>query len=68
MPRYLRLGRLGPNDGFVLLAELLVLPGLVHPVWGADHLFRTPQVSPLLYRLLTLLREGCAGSSPSADV
>ena len=58
VPRYLRLGRLGPNDGFVLLPELLVLPGLVHPVWGTDHLFRTPQVSPLLYRLFTLLRQG----------
>ena len=42
---------------------------LVYPVWGADHLFRSPQVSPLLYRLFGApAAEGCAGSSPSAEV
>jgi hypothetical protein len=55
--RYRRLGMLGPNDGFVLLSETLILPGLIYPLWGSDHLFRSPQVSPLLYRLFNLLQE-----------
>jgi hypothetical protein len=65
--RYRRLGMLGPNDGFVLLPETLILPGLVYPIWGSDHLFRSPQVSPLLYRLFNLLLDqevGGAHDSP----
>jgi hypothetical protein len=30
----------GPNDGVVLLAEVCRLPGLIYPVWGADHYLR----------------------------
>ena len=30
----------GPNDGGVLLADLCHLPGLIYPVWGADHYLR----------------------------
>lgn len=30
----------GPNDGGVLLAEACRLPGLIYPVWGADHYLR----------------------------
>jgi hypothetical protein len=55
--RYRRLGVLGPNDGFVLLPTALIHPGPIYPIWGSDHLFRSPQVSPLLYRLFNLLRE-----------
>jgi hypothetical protein len=55
--RYRRLGTLGPNDGFVLLPETLILPGLIYPIWGSDHLFRSPQVSPLLYKLFNLLQD-----------
>lgn len=55
--RYRRLGTLGPNDGFVLLPETLIHPGLIYPIWGSDHLFRSPQVSPLLYRLFNLLQD-----------
>lgn len=32
-----RLAPLGPNDGGVLLADVCQLPGVVYPVWGADH-------------------------------
>ena len=32
-----QLAALGPNDGFALLDELANLPGLFHPMWGADH-------------------------------
>ncbi|OAI52182.1 hypothetical protein AYO44_16710 [Planctomycetaceae bacterium SCGC AG-212-F19] len=35
-----RIAPLGPNDGFVLLADACALPGLVYPVWGADHNLR----------------------------
>src|SRR6266850_4823676 len=55
--RYRRLGTLGPNDGLVLLPETLIHPGLIYPIWGSDHLFRSPQVSPLLYRLFNLLQD-----------
>jgi hypothetical protein len=27
----------GPSDGFVLLEEIARLPGLIYPLWGADH-------------------------------
>jgi hypothetical protein len=30
----------GPNDGGVLLADVCRLPGLLYPVWGADHYLR----------------------------
>jgi hypothetical protein len=55
--RYRRLGTLGPNDGFVLLPATLIHPGPIYPLWGTDHLFRSPQVSLLLYRLFNLLQE-----------
>jgi hypothetical protein len=55
--RHRRLGAVAPNDGFVLLPNTLILPGSIYPIWGTDHLFRSPQVSPLLYRLFNLLQE-----------
>jgi hypothetical protein len=35
-----RLAPRGPNDGLLLLADVCSLPGLVYPVWGADHNLR----------------------------
>jgi hypothetical protein len=35
-----RIAPLGPNDGFALLADACALPGVVYPVWGADHTLR----------------------------
>jgi hypothetical protein len=35
-----RIARWGPNDGLILLADTCALPGLVYPVWGADHNLR----------------------------
>jgi hypothetical protein len=55
--RYGWMQALGPNDGMALLPDLLVEPGWVYPLWGADHYFRTPQVSPLFYRLFRFVRE-----------
>jgi hypothetical protein len=32
-----RLACHGPNDGATILADACDLPGLIFPVWGADH-------------------------------
>lgn len=37
-----RLRALGPNDGALLLADVCQAPGLVYPIWGADHYLRPP--------------------------
>ena len=49
--RFRMLKHMGPNDGMVLLARALWLPGYVYPVLGADHFFRGSQISSILYRL-----------------
>jgi hypothetical protein len=51
---YERLARLGPNDGGgFLLGDVAKLPGVVLPVWGADHYLQpTWDVAPLLRRVL----------------
>jgi hypothetical protein len=40
-----RLASLGPNDSTVLLADVCHLPGLVYPVWGADHYLKLPNAN-----------------------
>lgn len=47
---YERLAPLGPNDGGgILLGDLARLPGVVFPIWGADHYLQpTWAVTPLL--------------------
>ena len=62
--RHRRLAALGPNDGSTLLRDAVVEPGVVYPVWGADHYFRVPEVSRLLYRLILYLAR--AGYLPPA--
>lgn len=54
--RYEWMQEMGPNDGMALLSDLIIESGLTYPLWGADHYFRTPQVSPLLYRLFRYVR------------
>ena len=56
LDRYVRLAKLGPNDGFALSSEMLIPGSPTYPLWGADHYFRTPQVSPLLYRIFNYLK------------
>ena len=53
--RHKQLAACGPNDGSTLLRDAIVEPGLVYPVWGADHYFRVPQASRLLYQLFPYL-------------
>jgi hypothetical protein len=54
-----RLAELGPNDGGgILLADAAARPGLVFPVWGADHYLRPAwDIRRLLVRLVHYLEE-----------
>jgi hypothetical protein len=57
---YRRLLPLGPSDGAgMLLADIVRLPGLVYPVWGADHYLRPAgrDLRDLAHRLLLYLSE-----------
>ncbi len=51
---YDRLAPLGPNDGGgILLADLLSLPGIVYPIWGADHYLQPCwDVTPLVRAII----------------
>jgi hypothetical protein len=51
---YDRLAPLGPNDGAgILLGDLTGWPGVVYPVWGADHYLRPRwDISPILRGIL----------------
>jgi hypothetical protein len=53
-----RLAHLGPNDGSLVLADVCALPGLLYPIWGADHYLR-PQtdVRQLVLAVLQYLGE-----------
>jgi hypothetical protein len=54
-----RLTNLGPNDGSLILSDMCALPGLLYPIWGADHYLR-PQtdVNKLVLAVLQYLDEG----------
>jgi hypothetical protein len=53
-----RLACYGPNDGATILADSCRLPGLIFPVWGADHYFDTgPGTENVLAALLIYLAE-----------
>jgi hypothetical protein len=48
----------GPNDGGVLLADTIQLPGMLYPVWGADHYLRPDdRASAVLTAILRYLAE-----------
>lgn len=58
-----RLAPRGPNDGLLLLTDPCTLPGLVYPVWGADHNLRPAWgirrlIAALAYYLAETLRLG----------
>ncbi len=38
---YDRVAPHGPNDGVIVLSDVCALPGLIYPIWGADHLLRS---------------------------
>jgi hypothetical protein len=53
-----RLASFGPNDGSLILADVCASPGLIYPLWGADHYLR-PQadVRELVLAVLQYLGE-----------
>ena len=58
---YDRLAPLGPNDGGgLLLVDAVAGPGLVYPVWGADHYLQptTWDIGPLLSNILATATTG----------
>jgi hypothetical protein len=61
--RHRQLGTIGPNDGSTLLTDAIVDGGVIYPVWGADHYFRTPEVPVLIRRIL--LHLGASGHLPA---
>ncbi len=61
--RHRQLSALGPNDGSTLLTDAIVNGGVIYPVWGADHYFRTPDAPNLIRRIL--LHLGTAGHLPA---
>ena len=60
-----RIASLGPNDGGSnLLSDLIGLPGLTYPVWGADHYLRPNwDIGSLIRRLFHYLLRSPAGLS-----
>lgn len=60
--RHRQLAALGPNDGSTLLHDAIVDGGVIYPVWGADHYFRTPDAPVLIRRIL--LHLGASGHLP----
>jgi hypothetical protein len=66
---YRRVKSLGPNDGAgILLADVCQLPGLVYPVWGADHYLRPAglDMKVLARQLLLYVRHELNGSAKPA--
>jgi hypothetical protein len=61
--RHRQLAARGPNDGSTLLTDAIVDGGVVYPVWGADHYFRTPDAPVLIRRIL--LHLGASGHLPA---
>ena len=53
-----RLTPLGPNDGGLVLADVCALPGLVYPIWGADHYLQpAAEAGVLVAAVLQVLSE-----------
>jgi hypothetical protein len=38
---YDRVAPHGPNDGVIVLSDVCAQPGVIYPIWGADHLLRS---------------------------
>jgi hypothetical protein len=57
-----RLAPLGPNDGGLILADVCALPGLLYPIWGADHYLQPKRdVRALVRAVLRYLDETLDG-------
>jgi hypothetical protein len=59
----------GPNDGFGLIADQISTPGVIYPVWGADHyLDRFLDVEALLSSLFAIVVERCGLAATTSPV
>jgi hypothetical protein len=50
-----RMAAFGPNDGGMMLADVCALPGLLYPVWGADH-YLQPDIRDVRVLVSAILR------------
>jgi hypothetical protein len=62
----------GPNDGGILLGDACQLPGLLYPVWGADHYLRPDQrarriLTAIFQQILLGSTPGCLSRPPVAE-
>lgn len=58
---YDRVSPHGPNDGVIVLDDVCSLPGLIYPIWGADHLMRSgTNMDDLMSALLRFTAERLA--------
>ena len=56
--RYKYLSKFGPNDGMTLLLDAILPHSKIIPVWGADHYFRTPKISNIIYQIFHAIHKG----------
>jgi hypothetical protein len=64
-----RLAVHGPNDGVIVLADACSLPGLIYPVWGADHYLRSGEdMAPLLRAILGFVGRELAACPPARSL
>lgn len=53
--RYRKLSINGPNDGIIMLSDILGINGNVYPIWGVDHFLRSNHISEIIYKLLNYI-------------
>lgn len=49
---HVRLAPFGPNDGVLILEDICALPGLLYPIWGADHYLQPQRDVKVLVRAI----------------
>lgn len=60
-----RLTPYGPNDGCLILADVCALPGLIYPIWGADHYLRSGvDMKELIASILSVLGQELSACPP----
>lgn len=55
--RYQRLSCYGPNDGMAICPDAIYGQSPTYPLFGLDHFCRSPQVVPLVYRILSYTKK-----------
>ncbi|MCB1176739.1 MAG: hypothetical protein KDK36_04075 [Leptospiraceae bacterium] len=55
LKRYKILAHHGPNDGYSLLLDSSLPSGLIYPIWGTDHYFRSSLLNDCIYKVFYYL-------------